>query len=146
MDTYILGEDIHVVCLRADRFPEGIEAAHEALHEKFPAEARQFFGISRPDQSGTIIYKAAVEETDSGEADRLGLERFTILRGSYNTYYIKDFPNHPGAIKSSFDLLIGQAEADPNGYCIEWYIGENDVKCMVRSADADYPETHHVVE
>ena len=30
--------------------------------------------------------------------------------------------------------------ADPEGYCLEWYIGDGDVKCMVRSADESYPK------
>ncbi len=140
MDSFILGEDIPVVCIRAKSFPDGIIAAHEELHRMLPfCEGRRFFGISRPEPSenGTIVYKAAAELMDS---DRLsGVEKFTIKGGSYNTYYIKDYRENIAAIGECFDLLTGQAETDPDGYCIEWYIGESDVKCMVRCNDKDYP-------
>jgi predicted transcriptional regulator YdeE len=143
MDSFILGEDIPVICLTADSFPAGIEAAHEQLHQKVPnRQGRRFFGISRPDENGTVIYKAAAEEMQPGEAASLGLEAFTIKGGAYNTYYIKDFRDNIPAIAECFQLLIGQAEADPKGYCIEWYIGDKDVKCMVRSNDKDYPVDH----
>jgi uncharacterized protein YndB with AHSA1/START domain len=140
MDSFILGEDIPTLSITAESFPDGIVAAHEKLRQIFPdTERRRFFGVSRPDHTGKIIYKAAAEELETGEAEKLGLERFTIKRGAYNTYYIIDYPNKPDAIAQSFQLLLGQAEADPDGYCLEWYIGERDVKCMVRSADEDYP-------
>jgi predicted transcriptional regulator YdeE len=140
MDSFILGEDIEVMCIKADKFPDGIQAAHQKLHRTIPLrEDRRFFGISRPepDENGTIVYKAAAEYFDSDELS--GLEKFTIKGGSYNTYYIKDYRNNIDAIAECFDLLTGQAETDPNGYCIEWYIGDNDVKCMVRCNDKDYP-------
>ena len=140
MDSYILGEDIHVVCLTATSFPEGIEEAFENLKKILPpTEGRRYFGISRPDESGKIRYRAAADEMSPNEARDQGLEKFTIPRGAYNTYYIVDYKNNIDAIARSFELLTGQAEADPNGYCIEWYIGDHDVKCMVRSADETYP-------
>ena|SRR6478672_5922384 len=143
MDSFILGEDIPVICVKADRFPDGIQAAHEALHRAIPHhEGRRFFGISRPepDSGGAIVYKAAAELMDSDMLD--GFEKSTIKGGSYNTYYIKDYRDKLGAIAECFQLLIGQAETDPNGYCIEWYIGNDDVKCMVRCNDKDYPVDH----
>jgi hypothetical protein len=144
MDSFILGEDIQVMCVFADRFPEGIVPAFEKLHNIVPNNpGRRYFGISRPDQTGEIMYRAAAEELEDGEAERLGLERFTIPGGAYNTYYIKDYRNNIGAIAECFQLLIGQSEADPNGYCIEWYIGDDDVKCMVRSNDKNYPVDKH---
>lgn len=140
MDSFILGEDIEVVCLRAKSFPDGIVAAHQELHRMTPNhEGRRFFGISRPEpnENGAIVYKAAVELFESDKFS--GVEKFTIKGGAYNTFYIKDYRDNIAAIGESFDLLTGQAEVDPDGYCIEWYIGDNDVKCMVRSNDKDYP-------
>jgi len=69
MDHYSLSEDIKVMCITADHFPEGIEEAHQKLHAKFPEreEHRRFFGISKPNEQGQIIYKAAAEELHKGE-------------------------------------------------------------------------------
>jgi predicted transcriptional regulator YdeE len=144
MDSFILGEDIPVICLTASSFPAGIADAHEQLHKMIPQrQGRRFFGISKPDENGNIIYKAAAEAMAPNEAETLGLESFTIPGGAYNTYYIKDYRDNIGAIAECFQLLIGQPEADPKSWCIEWYIGENDVKCMVRSNDTNYPVDNH---
>ncbi|WP_309642145.1 hypothetical protein [Flavobacterium sp.] len=132
MDHFSLSEDIKVMCITANHFPEGIEEAHQQLHDKFPLkDNRRFFGISKPDEHGEIIYKAAAEELEKGETEALGLEPFIIKKGHYNTYYLKDYTQNAGSIQEAFEILLGQDEIDPNGYCVEWYIGTNDVKCMV---------------
>lgn len=132
MDSFSLSEDIKVMCITANSFPDGIEAAHQQLHAHFPQkEERRFFGISKPNKQGKIIYKAAAEELREGETASLGLEAFRIKKGHYNTFYIKDYTENPNWIREAFEVLLGQAEVDPDGYCVEWYIGANDVKCMV---------------
>ena len=45
--------------------------------------------------------------------------------------YRKDLPS----IGIAFQTLLSQENIDQNGYCIEWYINENDVNCLVRIAD-----------
>jgi predicted transcriptional regulator YdeE len=132
MDSFILGEDIKVICVTATSFPDGVERAHIQLHAILQEkERRRFFGISRSNENGEIIYKAAAEELEPGEAMGHGLETFIIKKGPYNSFFIKDFMQDIGSIKRAFKLLIAQHEVDPNGYCFEWYIGDNDVKCMV---------------
>ena len=138
MDSFILGEDIEVVCLKATSFPDGIRSAHENLHRELPFnENRRYFGISRRDENGVVEYKAAAELLLTDRVPRL--QKFTIKGGSYNTYYINNYREKIGAIADCFKLLLGQDEIDPDGYCIEWYIGQNDVKCMVRCNDKNYP-------
>lgn len=131
MDSFILGEDIRVMYVTATDFPDGVERAHIQLHAMLTEkERRRFFGISWP-IDGHIVYKAACDEMEPCEAEKLGLETFTIKKGPYNSFYIKDFMEDVGSIKRAFKLLLEQHEVDPNGYCLEWYIGDNDVKCMV---------------
>lgn len=139
MDSFILDENIPVMYVNADRFPEGIESAFETLHRTIPQrENRRYFGISRP-ENGVIQYRAAAEIFIDEDAASLGLSSMRIKGGSYNTYYIKDYREKTEAIGECFQLLLGQAEVDPDGYCVEWYIGPNDVKCMVRCNDENYP-------
>jgi hypothetical protein len=139
MDSFILGEDIKVMYVTAN-FPDGIPDAFDYLYSLVPdVEGRRFFGISAPNESGAIIYKAAAEEMFPGETENLKLESFTIRHGAYMSFYITDYRNHTNAIKEAFELLLGQQEADPNGYCLEWYIGD-DVKCLVLSGPENYPE------
>lgn len=132
MDSFILGDDIKVMYVDATTFPDGIERAHIQLHAMLTEkERRRFFGISWPNENGEITYKAAADEMVPGEAEKLGLKTFTIKKGSYNSFFIKDFMQDMGSIKRAFKLLLAQHEVDPDGYCLEWYIGDNDVKCMV---------------
>jgi len=39
------------------------------------------------------------------------------------------------SIGKAFHELISQPEIDPNGYCLEWYLNQSDVRCMVRLDD-----------
>lgn len=132
MDSFNLTEDINVMYVEAKSFPEGIERAFIQLHVITPEkERRRFFGISWQGADGKITYYAACDEMEPGEADKLGLKTYTIKNGPYNSFYIQDFMEDTFAIKRAFDLLLEQHEVDPDGYCLEWYIGDNDVKCMV---------------
>lgn len=132
MDSFNLSEDIKVMCVAADSFPNGVESAHQQLHALFTdKEKRHFFGISWPDKNGKIIYKAAAEEIEAGEAENLGLETFTIKKGTFNSFFIKNYKEDVETIREAFEILLKQVEVDPKGYCLEWYIGSDDVKCMV---------------
>lgn len=130
MENYTFQKDVATYCVTAESFPEGIANAHEQLQTLLPKnDRRNFFGISWPDKNGIIIYKAAAEIME-GES-MPGLETFVIKNGPYNAFYINDYQKHPESISQAFELLIKQHEVDPNGYCLEWYINEHDVKCMV---------------
>ena len=132
MDSFTLTEDIDVVCVTAKNFPDDVERAHIHLHVILPEkERRRFFGISWKDQNGKIVYKAAADLMPHETAEKYELETFRIKKGPYNSFYIKDFMEDPESIGRAFQLLITQHEVDPSGYCLEWYIGDNDVKCMV---------------
>ena len=130
MEEFFLAEDILVICERAQSFPDGVFAAHQELHQQFPQDGkRRYFGLSWPDQNGKITYKAAVESLGTEEIDHS--ETFTIKSGLFITKIIKDFRSDVSQIESCFQLLLKQPNIDPNGYCLEMYINENDVLCMV---------------
>jgi hypothetical protein len=44
---------------------------------------------------------------------------------------MKDIP----AIGNTFQELLETPGIDPNGYCVEWYINDKDVICMIRLAE-----------
>jgi hypothetical protein len=130
MDNYNFQKDVPTYCVTAESFPEGIAAAHQQLHTLLPKnDRRDFYGISYPDENGIMIYKAAAQIMEDESLP--GLETFVIKNGPYNSFYIYDYKQNPDSIGEAFELLLKQHEVDPNGYCLEWYINENDVKCMV---------------
>jgi hypothetical protein len=131
MENYLLNNDINVICVTADSFPDGILPAFEKLHQLVSANRRSY-GISRPGKNGTIIYKAGAEELVEGEAEKLHLEKFVLKKGNYISIDITDFMKNIPAIGQAFEQLLVDTRIDPEGACVEWYFNEKDVKCMVR--------------
>ena len=133
MEKYRLDSDIKVICVTADSFPSGILGAHNTLHSMLPSgKGRNFFGISSPNKKGDIIYKAAVEESFAGEAEKLGCDTFVIKKGEYISIPIQNFMSDVLGVGRAFKELIANPRIDPNGVCVEMYTGSNDVRCMVR--------------
>ena len=132
METTMLDKDITVFYVTAGTFPSGIMEAHQKLHALVPfSPGRKYFGISRP-ENGIIVYKAAAEELEAGEGKKLGCENMVLKKGKYISVTIPDYQKNIESIGETFKTLLNQPGIDPKGYCIEWYINPNDVKCMVR--------------
>lgn len=133
MELYELPHDVYVMCVQATSFPSGVLAAHQQLHSMLPTTVgRHFYGVSRPDATRAIIYRAAVEEQFNGEAAKYGCEQFVIKKGSYISAVVADFMAQPQLIGHTFQAMLQRADIDPNGACIEVYLTETSVRCMVR--------------
>ncbi len=125
-------EDIRLICVQATSFPHGVQAAHEKLHALLQGSGqRRFYGLSRPEGGGGIVYKAAAEELHEGEAEQLGCESFTVRKGSFSMIAIHDYMKDVESIGRAFNELLKEPALDPQGYCLEWYISDKDVQCMV---------------
>lgn len=136
METIEIKHDIPVIYVTASSFPDGVMAAHQKLHSLVSFnENRQYFGLSRPENDGGIIYKAAAEELQPGEAKALGLETISIKAGRYSCITITDFMKDIPAIGKAFDQLTDLPGIDMEGYCVELYPNQTDVKCMIRMQD-----------
>jgi len=134
METITLENDIKVFCVTADSFPEGIMEAYKKLNEKIPlSSVKRIFGLSRP-ENGIIVYKAAAEVNDTGEAEKIISDTLVIKKGNYISRTIHDYMKDLPAIGIAFKELLTNPGIDPEGYCVEWYVSEKDVKCMVRLA------------
>ncbi|WML37943.1 transcriptional regulator [Neobacillus sp. OS1-2] len=132
METIIIEKDIKVFYLTATSFPDGIQDAHDRLHASIPfSNERRYFGISRPEM-GVITYKAAAEIVEKDKEGNFNGELFTIEKGKYRCVTIVNYKKEPQKISHAFEELISYSDIDPNGYCVEWYQGNEDLKCMVR--------------
>ena len=132
METIKFSKDIKVLYIPAKTFPEGILDAHKKLHSLIPFSTdRKSFGISRPENGG-IAYKAGAEEISRGEAEKLNCQTMILKKGKYTSITIQDFMKDPDSIGKTFEKLLANPSIDPEGYCVEWYFNEKDVKCMVR--------------
>jgi hypothetical protein len=127
-----LTSDIYVACLAAKSFPEGVMESHDSLRDLMPfLPARKIFGISRPDKTGAILYKAAAEVLDKKELNISGLENVIIQQGEYLSIYIEDYRKDIPVIGVAFQKLISDPRIDPEGFCLEWYVTDIDLRCMV---------------
>lgn len=136
METITIGEDITAMYVTAKSFPDDIMDAHEALHALVPfSKDRKYFGISRPENGGGIVYRAAAEAINEGEAEKLKCETLILKKGKYVCLTIKDYAKDIKSIERAFKELLAFPGIDPQGYCVEWYLNDKDVKCMVRLAD-----------
>ena len=135
MEVITIEKDINVFYVTAESFPDKIMDAYQLLHSRITAsnDERMYFGISQPNPQGTIIYKAAAEELEPGEAEKYGCESFTIRKGKYICIDIKNHMSDAASIGNVFQKLIAQPGIDPKGYCLEWYRNytDPDVKCLV---------------
>ena len=132
METIILDRDINLFYITAKSFPEGIMDAHTRIHELVPSSTdRKFFGISRP-ENGPIVYKAAAEELHPGEAEKLHCDKFVLKKGKYTGLTLKDYTKDKDSISKAFKEILKLPNLDPNGYCVEWYLTDKEVKCMVK--------------
>ena len=121
--------------IQATSFPDGILAAHQKLHTVIPySTERKYLGISRP-ENGAIIYKAGAEELNPDEAEQFKLDILILKKGNYAYIDIHNYMNDLQGIGQAFNQLTELPNIDPQGYCVEWYLNDKDVKCMVRLAD-----------
>lgn len=132
METIIVNKDIRVFYVTAKSFPEGVMEAWNKLHTLIrSSETRTYYGLSRPEKD-MIVYKAAVEESYPGEAVNTNSETLIIKSGKYIASVIPDYMKAMHKFREVFQELLSTPGLDPDGYCIEWYYNEKDVKCMVR--------------
>ena len=136
MEKYTFYENIRVFYVEAESFPEGILAAHKKLHlllsdEDADANGRRFFGISYLDGKGSIVYKAAAEEIYPGETEKYGCETFTIKKGEFIAETLIDWCKEEKLVEKTFKKLLAYPRIDVNGYCLELYLNDKDMICMV---------------
>lgn len=135
-ETIKLAENSKVFLVQADSFPEGVLKAHQTLHALVPySPDRNYYGISYPDRDGSLTYKAAATELKTGELASHNLEEFIIPKGEYRATTILNFQQNMKAFSDVFQLLIKDPKIDPEGFCLEWYINDQDCMCMVKLAD-----------
>ena len=129
----IIPNDIVVCCIRAESFPGGVLAAHQQLHRLIPQKpGRNYYGISYPDVNRTILYKAAVNMLNYDEPEKLNCETDVIKAGKYYSTILTDFMSDIPAISHIFNQLLHHPDLDPDGYCLEIYINDTDVKLLVK--------------
>lgn len=132
MEQYILDKDLSLFYVTATSFPLGVGGAFDKLRSLLPeGDDRIFYGISRPEGNGGIVYRAAAEEAYPGEGLEKGCETFLVRKGTYLSEYLTDWKKDESSVGRTFHKLLDQPGLDPNGYCLEIYPNDKDVRCLV---------------
>lgn len=132
IEEYVIDKNIQVLCVTAASFPAGVQTAHKKLHSLVHSTlGRIFYGISFPDKNGNIIYKAATEERYDDEAMSLNLETFVIRKGVYISEVLADWDKDEPSVGRTFQKLLSDPRIDKNGYCLEIYLNDRDMRCLV---------------
>ncbi|SHF28706.1 transcriptional regulator [Pedobacter caeni] len=132
MEKYHLDRDLKIFYVTASSFPEGIPAAYDQLTTLVPLNKdRILYGVSRP-ETGPIIYRAGLEELYEGEAEKYGCESLILKKGTYISSILKDYMKAPQLIGCEFRDLLDTPGLDPQGYCVEVYLSDVEVRCMVK--------------
>lgn len=127
-----LKEDIRLMLVKAKSFPAGVVPAYQEIERAIGnPKGRAFYGISRGDKGGGVLYWAGVRPIDD-EENRLGLEKFTVKKGTYITETVTNWRGREHVIGEVFQRLLTDPRLDPNGYCVEEYQDNDDVVCMVK--------------
>lgn len=131
MKEYTFTEDVALIAVTAQSFPEGIGEAFNTLMRMLPnSQVRVFFGISYPGQEGGMIYKAAVSQAFDEESEQYDCETYVLSKGKYLTETVKNWRGQEDKIGLTFKKL-GDSKAVTVAPGIEWYQGE-DVMCMLK--------------
>ncbi|HLZ85924.1 MAG TPA: hypothetical protein VKQ52_01735 [Puia sp.] len=133
METYHLDHDIRLCCIPAKSFPDGVMAAFQQIMDIFPDQQgkRRLFGVSWPDGKGSLVYKAAVEESYKGEAEKLGMDTYLLKSGEYLSTVVHNFMDDIPSIGNAFRQLVEAPGVHPNTVGVEEYVSTTDVRCMV---------------
>ena len=132
METYNLSQDVRLCCFTAESFPDGVMAAFQRLNSVVADhDGRRLFGLSWPDDKGSMIYKAAVEERYPGEAEDLGAELYILKRGEYLGLEVHNFMDDIPSIGRAFRQLVDAPGVHPNTMGVEEYLSGTTVRCMV---------------
>ncbi len=131
MEDYLFENDIVLACKKASKFPDGVQEAFETLHAAIPfSTERKFMSISWMNADHEIIYIAGAEMLEGESFPEL--ETFHFKKGKYRGTIIEDFMKDIPKMGQLFQELCRDPELDPEGYCVEWYFNEKDVKCFVK--------------
>jgi hypothetical protein len=136
MQSFYLENDLLLFGIQAESFPAGVQAAWRELHQKHTTiSGRKFYGISHGTKEGAILYRACVEESYAGEAENFNCERFLLPKGEYVGETIHNFMQQLPKIGETFQTILARDDYDKTAACVEQYLNESDVVCMIKRKD-----------
>jgi len=126
-------DDIKVIYVKAETFPEGITAAFDKLETITGLKNRHVYGITEC-TGEKLAYMACVKEEFDGEAVQLGLPVYEIPKGKYFYYTLKNWRENIDQIPQLFAQFDKMSGIKKQTICLEDYIGDDEMLVMVQQA------------
>jgi hypothetical protein len=135
METIKIKENISAFGFRVHTFPNGIKDAFDTLMNLVPDGIdRTYYGISYMN-GDEVVYHAAVQELNPGEAERYNCERYTIQKGEYKADRVHQWMKKVHTIKDIFEDMLKDDCPLEDRPAIEWYLNDDEMICMIRVVD-----------
>ncbi|MEJ1239979.1 hypothetical protein WBG78_17700 [Chryseolinea sp. T2] len=135
METIKIKENISAFGFRVHTFPDGIKDAFDTLQGLLPDGIdRTYYGISYMDND-EVVYHAAVQELNPGEAEKYNCERYTIQKGEYTADRVHQWMKKVHTIKDIFSEMLKDECPVEDRPAIEWYLNDDEMICMIRILD-----------
>ena len=131
MELYQQTEDLTVIGVQVESFPNGIKEAFGSLMKTFGSD-RAYYGVSWMDENDSVKYYAMAREAFPGEGKPYNYESLTIEKGEYQTEAIHNWLSNIDCIKDVFHNLMANNKPAKNHPCIEWYKSDEEMLCMVK--------------
>jgi len=107
-------------------------AAFQQIMNTFPDQqgSRRLFGVSWPDGQGSLVYKAAIEESYRGRRKNWDWETYLLRKGEYLSLVVHNFMEDIPSI-ASLSPARRRSRVHPDTIGVEEYVSSSDVRCMV---------------
>jgi hypothetical protein len=133
MKTITIPKDISVFGIQVRTFPNGVGEAYDKLVKMIPGGfSRPYYGISYM-ENGKMIYYAAAEELNPGEAEKYSCERLSIKKGKYLAEELLNWRSKVHQVKDIFQRLVADERTDKTTPGVEWYKNEEEMLCMIKT-------------
>lgn len=132
MELYQQLEDIKVVGIQVNTFPLGIKEAFTSLMQIF-GTSREYYGISWMRDADQVIYYAAVTQHMT-DKEMEQFESLIIEKGNYDMETMYEWMSKTDCIKDVFHALMQDRKPLKSRPCIEWYVSDHEMRCMIRNS------------
>ncbi len=133
MQTLTIGTDLQVFGTWVSSFPSGVGEAFERLMRIVPgADKRSCYGISSMNENGAVMYFAAIEEQEPGEAEKYQYERRTVCKGGYLAVTVLDWQQKTHSVKDVFHNMMQDERFAHDTPCVEWYKNDREMVCLLQ--------------
>lgn len=133
IESYVIASPILLWIFPAENFGEGIAQSFVQLANNLghQGEKRDCYGIVTKEEEA-MVYYAGMSPLPADNDRPNTLKTYEILAGSYAMIRISDWNQNLLHIGPTFDQILKSGLVNPSSPCIEYYISENELYCMVQ--------------